>query len=74
MKGRMLVTVRLLGTNLELHAGDEIIAERARNLPHTDDRTLWYVRPPNGEWRNGITTSEECSILVNYAEIELMAS
>lgn len=70
--GIMLTSVKLLGTQLELKAGQKVILCPALNLPRSKSPKRYYARPPRGEWGDGLHRSCDDSILVTDQEVKIV--
>ena len=62
----MTNTVKLLGTSLELHAGDVVSVIKATNQP----KGGYFARPFNSFWRNIGKLHRENSILIQREDFE----
>ena len=68
--GTMNETVKLAGTDLEIHAGDRVHLTPATNLP-PEEGYAYFARPLRGKWRNGYALSLDTSIAIAATEVKL---
>lgn len=68
----MTTDAKLLGTSLELHKGQVVQVTKATNLP-ADSTIMWFARPADGNWSDGIDHNDDDSIGVGVDDLSFGA-